>query len=160
MGLGPGDPMLLTREAWSILQTSHEIYLRTSHHAVVDSFPENLQVHSFDYLYETCESFEDVYREMNPKEKKIESDLCFSIDHDIDRDSYRVSRQFQHPSDCVLIHLQDPGWHFVLFSFSSVQTGAPGHKIVFRRERPPLFLGLQTFRTSPVDSVRIAQQRS
>lgn len=64
VGLGPGDPMLMTREVWSILQTAHEIYLRTSYHAAVDNFPDNLQVHSFDDLYETCETFEDVYREI------------------------------------------------------------------------------------------------
>ncbi|GAG15303.1 unnamed protein product, partial [marine sediment metagenome] len=31
IGLGPGDPELLTREAWKVLAESEEIYLRTVH---------------------------------------------------------------------------------------------------------------------------------
>jgi len=64
LGLGPGDPMLLTREAWSILQNAPEVYLRTSQHATVAGFPDNLKVFSFDHLYETLESFEEVYEEI------------------------------------------------------------------------------------------------
>ncbi|MEW5873275.1 MAG: nucleoside triphosphate pyrophosphohydrolase [Chloroflexota bacterium] len=61
LGLGPGDPDLLTQQAWRILASSQEIYLRTRHHPVVGGFPEGLQVHSFDALYENGASFEDVY---------------------------------------------------------------------------------------------------
>jgi tetrapyrrole methylase family protein/MazG family protein len=61
LGLGPGDPQLLTRQAWAILESIPEIYLRTSQHPVVNGFPPDLRVNSFDYLYESGDSFEDVY---------------------------------------------------------------------------------------------------
>jgi len=61
LGLGPGDPDLLTRQAWDWLNTISEIYLRTTQHPVVVGFPESLTVHSFDALYESGDKFEDVY---------------------------------------------------------------------------------------------------
>jgi len=61
MGLGPGDPQLLTREAWSVLIESDEIYLRTSQHPVVLSLPAHLQVHSFDDLFEQAETPGEIY---------------------------------------------------------------------------------------------------
>ena len=61
LGLGPGDPLLLTRQAWLLLESIPEIYLRTTHHPVVAGFPPSLKVNSFDHLYESGESFEDIY---------------------------------------------------------------------------------------------------
>jgi len=58
LGLGPGDPGLLTRQAWELLQGISEIYLRTSHHPAVAGLPARMQVHSFDDLYETGEAIE------------------------------------------------------------------------------------------------------
>lgn len=64
LGLGPGDPALLTREAWQILSDAGEIYLRTRQHPTLGGFPSSLQVHSFDAFYEDGESFADVYRQI------------------------------------------------------------------------------------------------
>ena len=64
LGLGPGDPQLLTRQAWQILESLSEIYLRTRQHPVVSGFPSQLIVHSFDVLYESSESFETVYAQI------------------------------------------------------------------------------------------------
>ncbi|MBN1487173.1 MAG: nucleoside triphosphate pyrophosphohydrolase [Anaerolineae bacterium] len=61
VGLGPGAPEHLTREAWSVLTDAHEVWLRTTHHPVVAGFPTGLTLHSFDSLYEAAESFEQVY---------------------------------------------------------------------------------------------------
>jgi tetrapyrrole methylase family protein/MazG family protein len=61
LGLGPGNPFQLTREAWEILLNAREIHLRTRQHPTVAGLPAHLQVNSFDFLYETSESFEDVY---------------------------------------------------------------------------------------------------
>lgn len=61
VGLGPGDPNLLTRQAWDVLNNSEEIYLRTRMHPVVAGFPNSLIVHSFDHLYEEESTFEEVY---------------------------------------------------------------------------------------------------
>ncbi len=62
LGLGPGDAGLLTRQAWEVLETAGEIYLRTDQHPVVRALPRNLQLHSFDDLYENGDTFEMVYR--------------------------------------------------------------------------------------------------
>ena len=61
LGLGPGDPSKLTREAWDILSSTSEIWLRTNQHPTMAGFPDNLQVHSFDDLYENGDTFEGVY---------------------------------------------------------------------------------------------------
>ncbi len=64
LGLGPGNPIHLTREAWETLQASREIYLRTRQHPTVDGLPSHLVIHSFDHLYEASESFEEVYAQI------------------------------------------------------------------------------------------------
>jgi tetrapyrrole methylase family protein / MazG family protein len=64
LGLGPGDPGLLTRQAWQVLETSPEIYLRTRKHPVVDSLPDTIQLFSFDDLYEESGTFEQVYEKI------------------------------------------------------------------------------------------------
>jgi tetrapyrrole methylase family protein/MazG family protein len=61
LGLGPGNPELLTRQAWDLIANIPEIYLRTRQHPVVSHFPAQLKIHSFDYLYENGDSFEQVY---------------------------------------------------------------------------------------------------
>ena len=61
VGLGPGDPGLLTRQAWDLLGEIKEIYLRTRMHPTVAGFPVGLRVHSFDHYYEEGASFEEVY---------------------------------------------------------------------------------------------------
>jgi len=64
LGLGPGNPDLLTYEAWKLLHSLTEIYLRTRQHPVVDGLPASLRVHSFDPLYDQGESFEEVYAQI------------------------------------------------------------------------------------------------
>jgi tetrapyrrole methylase family protein/MazG family protein len=64
LGLGPGDPLLLTRQAWDTLNDAPEITLRTRQHPAVAAFPAGLQVYSFDDLYENAPSFEAVYAEI------------------------------------------------------------------------------------------------
>lgn len=62
LGLGPGDPALLTLRAEEVLREARDIYLRTSHHPTVEGFPENLSVHSFDWIYEEEADYQQVYR--------------------------------------------------------------------------------------------------
>ena len=61
LGLGPGDPKLLTREAQQVLENIPEIYLRTIQHPTVAGFPHFLQIHSFDDLYDQLPTFEALY---------------------------------------------------------------------------------------------------
>jgi tetrapyrrole methylase family protein/MazG family protein len=61
LGLGPGDPAHLTRQAWHVLSEANEIYLRTQRHPTVAGLPAHLTCHSFDHLYERSEDFATVY---------------------------------------------------------------------------------------------------
>jgi tetrapyrrole methylase family protein/MazG family protein len=61
VGLGPGDPRHLTREAWEVLEGAGEVWLRTERHPTVAGLPAHLALHSFDHLYEEAEDFAQVY---------------------------------------------------------------------------------------------------
>jgi len=61
VGLGPGDPRHLTREAWQVLEGSGEVWLRTEHHPTVAGLPPHLTLHAFDHLYEAAGDFAQVY---------------------------------------------------------------------------------------------------
>ena len=61
MGLGPGDPNLLTREAWQILNESKTLHLRTRRHPTVAGLPAHLMLIDFDDIYEAGDAFEVVY---------------------------------------------------------------------------------------------------
>ena len=62
VGLGPGDPAQLTREAWDVLSAAGEVYLRTARHPTVAGLPAGLGVHSFDEVYEQAGAFDQVYQ--------------------------------------------------------------------------------------------------
>jgi tetrapyrrole methylase family protein/MazG family protein len=62
VGLGPGDPGLLTREAWGVLEGAPEVWLRTREHPAVVSLARPDRLHSFDDQYALGDDFEAVYR--------------------------------------------------------------------------------------------------
>ncbi|MCS7002642.1 MAG: SAM-dependent methyltransferase, partial [Dehalococcoidia bacterium] len=61
VGLGPGNPDLLTRAAIAALQSARLIALRTVHHPVVAALPSTAPVLSFDADYDTAETFDQLY---------------------------------------------------------------------------------------------------
>ncbi len=61
LGLGPGDPNQLTREAWDVLSAAEEIWVRTRQHPTIAALPAELKIHSFDELYDDGDTFEAVY---------------------------------------------------------------------------------------------------
>lgn len=61
VGLGPGDPGQMTRQAWEVLSQAGEVYLRTRIHPTVPHLPEGPVYHSFDHLYEARDDFAAVY---------------------------------------------------------------------------------------------------
>ena len=61
VGLGPGDPDLLTRRAYEVLKERGEVYLRTGNHPAAAGLPEGTWVETFDGLYEQVDDFEAVY---------------------------------------------------------------------------------------------------
>lgn len=62
LGLGPGHPQQLTREAWEVLSQASELWVRTRHHPTLDALPSSLTLHSFDSYYEEGQTFEGVYQ--------------------------------------------------------------------------------------------------
>jgi len=61
VGLGPGDPGMITRAAWEVISTTRVLYLRTAVHPTVAALPSGVVVHAFDDLYERAERFDEVY---------------------------------------------------------------------------------------------------
>ena len=47
VGLGPGEPGLVTRAVWEWLENIPEIYLRTVHHPVVMDLPSSIKINWF-----------------------------------------------------------------------------------------------------------------
>lgn len=64
VGLGPGPYALLTREAAALLEKAPKVWLRTSRHPTVQQLPPSVKWESLDYVYDRCESFEKLYREL------------------------------------------------------------------------------------------------
>jgi len=62
VGLGPGDPIHLTRHAWHVLSQAEEVCLRTTRHPTVAGLPAHLTLRSFDELYEKLDDFREVYQ--------------------------------------------------------------------------------------------------
>jgi len=61
LGLGPGGASLLTAEALAHLAQLDELTLRTRIHPTVDELPTQLQLHSYDELYETASDWASIY---------------------------------------------------------------------------------------------------
>ena len=61
VGLGPGDPRHVTREAWEVLEAAEELWLRTREHPAVEGLPSGATLRSFDQYYEDAEDFAAVY---------------------------------------------------------------------------------------------------
>ncbi len=64
VGLGPGDPGQITRQAWETLAQAHDVYLRTRIHPTVPHLPAGPAYRSFDDLYELAADFAQVYTEI------------------------------------------------------------------------------------------------
>lgn len=71
LGLGPGDPGLLTLKAAELIQSAERIYLRTSEHPTVSSLPPDLDQVSFDDLYQQEKAYESVYEHISQKIIKL-----------------------------------------------------------------------------------------
>lgn len=61
IGLGPGSADDLTRRAWHALESADTVYLRTERHPCVPDLPSADRQQSFDHLYESLTTFDEVY---------------------------------------------------------------------------------------------------
>jgi tetrapyrrole methylase family protein/MazG family protein len=62
VGLGPGSSKYLTREGWEVLSAATDIYVRTEHHPAISDLPEGPTLHGLDYIYQSEQDFDSVYR--------------------------------------------------------------------------------------------------
>lgn len=81
VGLGPGNGRTLTLQAWQTLTMAGTVYLRTSRHPAVDDLPADLQRVSFDAVYDTAETFNEVYDTIVGELLRLgrESDVCYAV---------------------------------------------------------------------------------
>ena len=81
LGLGPGDPHLLTREAWDILNNAHDVTLRTRKHPTVAGLPAGLALHDFDELYEHGDDFAQVYARITAAviDAALQGDIIYAV---------------------------------------------------------------------------------
>ena len=77
VGLGPGNGRLLTREAWEVLTSAGTVYFRTKRHPAVDDLPVSITRESFDHLYDSADTFEEVYSQI------VQELLAMGADADI-----------------------------------------------------------------------------
>jgi tetrapyrrole methylase family protein/MazG family protein len=61
LGLGPGDPGLITQQSWEALRSASEVFVRTGRHPACDVLASATRVTSFDVLYEKMDSYEEIY---------------------------------------------------------------------------------------------------
>jgi tetrapyrrole methylase family protein/MazG family protein len=62
IGLGPGDPELITRRSWERLISAPAVWVRTRRHPAVPALAAHTVVHSYDSVYEQHEDFSAVYQ--------------------------------------------------------------------------------------------------
>lgn len=81
VGLGPGSSQYLTREAWAILSSARDVYLRTERHPAVSELPDAVTLHGFDYLYQSETDFEHVYRKIVERLLELgqDSDVVYAV---------------------------------------------------------------------------------
>jgi tetrapyrrole methylase family protein/MazG family protein len=72
-GLGPGAWEQVTLEVKHLLDNAGVVYLRTRTHPTADHLPDQLEVRTFDYLYERESRFEDIYRQIAAELLRIAS---------------------------------------------------------------------------------------
>ena len=62
VGLGPGDPGLITKQAWDVLTApGARVHVRTARHPTLDGLPAHVALTTFDHVYESTKMLEDVY---------------------------------------------------------------------------------------------------
>ncbi len=61
LGLGPSEAKYLTREAWEIINSVDELWVRTDQHPSVREFPKDLKIYSFNALFQNKSSIHKIY---------------------------------------------------------------------------------------------------
>ena len=83
VGLGPGSFGLITVETLELLKTAKPLVLRTAKHPTVSEIKaRGIEFDSYDYVYETQDSFEEVYQTIARDclaQAKLEENLVYAV---------------------------------------------------------------------------------
>jgi tetrapyrrole methylase family protein/MazG family protein len=84
VGLGPGDPGLLTRRAWDVLSNAQTVFLRTRVHPTVEHLPEGPDYESFDAAYESADDFARLYDDIAARvvDEAARGDVVYAVPGD------------------------------------------------------------------------------
>lgn len=84
VGLGPGDPGLLTRRAWDVLSGAPRVFLRTRIHPTVAHLPEGPDYESFDTAYESADDFSRLYDDIAVRvvDETAKGDVVYAVPGD------------------------------------------------------------------------------
>lgn len=106
VGMGPGDPDLLTTAARRALEAAPLVYLRTKRHPTVALLEKwGKAYHAYDPLYDRQEDFDTLYDEIvaDLVAKAAEGPLCYAVPgHPLVAES-TVQRLLKHPDAKVVI---------------------------------------------------------
>ena len=62
VGLGPGAPGLITKQAWDVLTAvGARVHVRTARHPTLDGLPPHVALTTFDHVYENTKMLQNVY---------------------------------------------------------------------------------------------------
>lgn len=84
VGLGPGDAGLITRQAWHLLTSATDVWVRTSRHPAVADLPPSVTIHSFDEVYDRAGDFASVYASIAAAvvERGRSADILYAVPGD------------------------------------------------------------------------------
>lgn len=85
LGLGPGDPELLTLRAAGAINNVKKIYLRTAEHPTISGLPADLEIISFDDFYQEEDTFDKVYKRITDeiiRLAKVEPGVIYGVPGD------------------------------------------------------------------------------
>ncbi len=122
VGLGPGDPELITRRTWRLLSEAPEVFVRTRRHPAVAAVQQITSVRSYDAFYEQHVDFGAVYAAIaaDVVERGRQGDIIYAVPGDpaVAEATPRQIRALAARHDIPV--LIEPGVSFLEPSFAAV----------------------------------------
>ncbi|MGA9532265.1 MAG: nucleoside triphosphate pyrophosphohydrolase [Anaerolineales bacterium] len=115
VGLGPGEPGLLTRAAWAALEGAQEVYLRSALVSELAGLPVT-DLHSFDSVYEDIAEFDEVQKAIVDRLVELAArpqGVVYAVPGDPDVGEATVSALRQRATDLQIPLTILPGLSFI-----------------------------------------------
>ena len=127
VGLGPGDPGLITRQAWETLCTASCLFLRTRRHPAVDALPAGQTGIDFDAVYDRSPDFDTVYQTITDRliaEARRGIDVVYAVPGDPSFGEASVQRLRRQAATAAIELQVIPGVSFVESSLALMEIDA------------------------------------